>query len=531
MSSGKPIRDAGGDGPLPALEFAGERNESDPGIPLAQQIADLAVYRDLFENAPCAYLVMDMAGEILRANGIFYRLTKRGPDSEPPFGFRTLLTSAGAIFYDSQLLPRLLLSGRLNEIALDLRVESTRVPVLANFSLTSEAGTPKEIRVALFDASERRIYERNLLLLQKEAQQVAEVILRSSDAIITLHADGRVRNWNEGATKMFGFSAAEATGKLLPDLISLDESRTAFRTALEVLGKGLEHSGETITRCKDGSHVEVSFKLTPHMEAPGTLVAYSAVLRNIADEKSAERALLQSEKLASVGRLASSIAHEINNPLASVTNLLYILGLQVPTPELKTLVAQAEEELARVSQITTHTLRFHRQSSSSTDLDMEKLISSVVGLYRARFRNFSITAVVDKCRAKHLHCHEGELRQIILNIVANAVDAMKHGGTLFLRCRESTNWVNGAIGVRITIADTGSGMDATTLARIFEPFFSTKGIGGTGLGLWVTEDLVQKNGGVMRVRSAKGEMHGTTFSLFFPHAAESAASRTDHRVA
>jgi signal transduction histidine kinase len=150
----------------------------------------------------------------------------------------------------------------------------------------------------------------------------------------------------------------------------------------------------------------------------------------------------------------------------------------MPTPELKALVAQAEEELARVSQITTHTLRFHRQSSHSTDLDIEKLFHSVVALYRARLRNSSITAVIDRCDAKDLRCHEGELRQIVLNIIANAVDAMKHGGVLSLRCRESTNWATGQTGVRLIIADNGTGMDAGILARMFEPFFSTKGIGG-----------------------------------------------------
>lgn len=460
-----------------------------------------------------------MAGAVVHANATFFRLIKRDQNAPIDFGFRTLLTSAGAIFYDTQLLPRLLLSGRLNEMALDLRVGTVRIPVLANFSLKYDGGVAVQIRVALFDASERRLFERSLLHSRKEAEQIAEVVLRSSDAIITLHADGSVRNWNQGATRMFGFSPTEAVGRLLPDLISLDESRSAFRKALEVLNTGQEHSGETVARCKDESRVEVSFKLTPHMEAPGTLVAYSAVIRNIEDQKTAERALLQSEKLASVGRLASSIAHEINNPLSSVTNLLYILGLQVPTPELRALVAQAEEELARVSQITSHTLRFHRQSSHSTDLDMEKLYQSVVALYKARLRNFSITAVVDRCRTKPLRCHEGELRQIVLNIVANAVDAMKHGGILSMRCRESTNWATGQAGVRLIIADNGTGIDADILPRIFEPFVSTKGIGGTGLGLWVTEDLVEKNGGAMRVRSSqRAHLHGTTFSLFFPHA-------------
>jgi signal transduction histidine kinase len=258
--------------------------------------------------------------------------------------------------------------------------------------------------------------------------------------------------------------------------------------------------------------------LTPHMEAPGTLVASSAVLRDISAQKRAERALLQNEKLASVGRLASSIAHEINNPLASVTNLLYILDSQVPTPELRALVTSAQEELARVSQITTHTLRFHRQSSNPSNVDVTKLFESVTTLYRGRLRNSGIGSVIGLRTTEELHCHEGELRQIVLNLVGNAVDAMKHGGSLHLRCHNSTDWHTGERGVRIAIADTGTGMDEATLTRIFEPFFSTKGIGGTGLGLWVTQDLVGKNKGKISVRSSnRSERHGTVFNLFFPH--------------
>jgi signal transduction histidine kinase len=241
------------------------------------------------------------------------------------------------------------------------------------------------------------------------------------------------------------------------------------------------------------------------------------VLRDISNQKRSEKALLQNEKLASVGRLASSIAHEINNPLESVTNLLYILDAQVP-PELKALVTTAQEELARVSQITTHTLRFHRQSSSPTKLDVTALFESVVALYQGRLRNSGIDPRIGPRRASQLHCHEGELRQIVLNIVGNAVDAMKSGGVLHLRCSDSTCWRDGSRGVRIVIGDTGKGMDHATLARIFEPFFSTKGIGGTGLGLWVTQDLVQKNKGNIAVRSSiDAETHGTVFSLFFPH--------------
>jgi signal transduction histidine kinase len=125
---------------------------------------------------------------------------------------------------------------------------------------------------------------------------------------------------------------------------------------------------------------------------------------------------------------------------------------------------------------------------------------------------------VGRCDESLLSCRDGELRQIILNLVGNAVDAMKTGGYLLLRCREATDAKSGGKGVRITIADSGTGMDQQTLKRIFEPFFTTKGIGGTGLGLWVTLDLVHKNFGSIRVRSSnRPNRHGSVFALYFPH--------------
>ena len=432
--------------------------------------------------------------------------------------FRSLLTPAGAIFYDSQIMPSVMLSGSRYEVAVDLRTGGARIPVLANFSIEHGAGQDR-IWVVLLDARERRLFEKDLLRSRREAEQLAEVILHSSDAIITMQVDGKVRNWNKGASEMFGFSSHEALGKPLSSLIPFETVAEAFGDAMATLQNGQEYSWETASRHKDGSVVEVSIKLTPHMEAPGTLVAFSAVLRDITKQKIAERALLQSEKLASVGRLASSIAHEINNPLAAVTNLLYLINQQAETPELKQLAQTAEEELARVSQITSHTLRFHRQSSKASDVDIYSLFESVIILFRARLRNSSIVEHVAECK-ETLFCHEGELRQAILNVVGNSIDAMKLGGSLSIRCRKSRDWAAGSTGVRITIADTGTGMDEATLAKICEPFFTTKGIGGTGLGLWVTQDLIRKNGGDMRIRSSVSERgHGTVTSLFFPRLA------------
>ncbi len=270
----------------------------------------------------------------------------------------------------------------------------------------------------------------------------------------------------------------------------------------------------------DGKAVEVDVALTPHMEAPGTLVAFSAIVRDSTSRKRTQKALLQNEKLASVGRLASSIAHEINNPLEAVTNLLYILDQMVADPEAKPYVAMAQEELARVSQIVTHTLRFHKQSTNRTSLDLSALTESVFGLYRARLNNQSIRAINDSRRVSPLYCFEGELRQIFINLVANAFDAMRTGGQLTIRNRDITLQSSGQRGVRITVADTGTGMDEEARAHLFEPFFSTKGIGGTGLGLWITQDLVRKNGGAIRIRTSTRPPHrGTIVTLTFPHTA------------
>jgi PAS domain S-box-containing protein len=501
---------------LPTPELAHEGDGSDAELSVAsvsQNVMGSAELEDIYENAPCGYILLRADGTIVQANHLFLKMAGLSRDAAIGINFRKLLTSAGAIYYDTQILPPLLLSGIRNEIAFDLvRADGQRLPVLVNVSLRRDpAGQPCEIRMILMQASERRQYERELLRSRKEAEQMAEVVFHSSDAIIALRPDGHVKNWNRGAAEMFGYAAHEAIGKPFFKLISLEEEPAG---TLDALHHGQNIHIETAGHHRSGRRVDLSVSLTPHLEAPGTLVAFSAIVRDITLQKLAERALLQSEKLASVGRLASSIAHEINNPLEAITNLLFILDLKATTSELKGLIRTAQEELARVSQITTHTLRFHRQSSKPTEVDVKQLLESVLLLYRPRLQNSSIEGRVDRSDACLLLSREGELRQVILNLVGNAVDAMKTGGRLLLRCREATGLKNGGKGVRITIADTGTGMDQQTLKRIFEPFFTTKGIGGTGLGLWVTLDLVHKSLGSIRVRSSN---RGSVFALYFPH--------------
>jgi PAS domain S-box-containing protein len=247
-------------------------------------------FQDLFEHAPCGYVVLSPEGEIVQANAAFRELARLDDDKVIGVSFRNLLGPAGAIFFDTQLLPALLLSGRRKEIALDLRTGKGRVPVLVNFMVQYDEGKATGIWAVLFDAAERRLFERDLLRSRKEAEQLSEVILHSSDAIITSRVDGTIRNWNNGATNMFGYSSAEAVGKSLVELILPIDQRESLTKALRGLERGQEYSGEIVARRSDGTQFEASIKLTPHMEAPGTHLASSAVLRDISSQKRAERA-------------------------------------------------------------------------------------------------------------------------------------------------------------------------------------------------------------------------------------------------
>jgi PAS domain S-box-containing protein len=473
----------------------------------------------LLDQTPSGQVFLTLDGTLLFANAAFRRLVQLG-ETSPLDGhcLQDYLTTGGAIFYETQLAPTLLMRGSASEISLDLkRSDGERVPVLINAVLSrNEEGVPNGILIALFGAGLRRDYENELLRARRELEQVAEVVRRSSDAILSVKADGTIQSWNLGAEQIFGYSSVEVIGKSILSLFG-EQEKPEIRHAMGELESGAGMNRDTFALRKTGERMEVSVVLTPHLEAPGTMVAFSAILRDITIRKLSERALIQSEKLASVGRLASSIAHEINNPLESVTNLLYILESRISDEENKSLVVTAQEELARVSHIATHTLKFHRQSSSRTFLDLGMLIDSVAALYRARLQGSGIAISNDCNDASHLCCFEGELRQILVNLVSNAFDAMRSGGHLRLRCRDVTLWSSGTKGVRVTVADTGSGMDATTVSRIFEPFFSTKGIGGTGLGMWITKELIEKNDGTVKVRSnVTPGRSGTVVSLFFP---------------
>jgi PAS domain S-box-containing protein len=266
-----------------------------------------------------------------------------------------------------------------------------------------------------------------------------------------------------------------------------------------------------------GEAITFDFSLAPVRDASGKVVFLVPEARDITELKQAEAALIQSEKLAAVGRLASSIAHEINNPLESVMNLIYLARQYAVDPDAQKFLDTADQEIRRVSIIANQTLRFHKQPSNPQAIGCSELISTVLGIYEGKFRNAGIK-IQTRYRAVHpVVCFEGDIRQILNNLVGNAIDAMPSGGRLLVRSREATDWATGRKGLALTIADTGIGMDSKVIEKIFDPFFTTKGIGGTGLGLWVSKEIAERHNGVLKVRSSQsGGSHGTVFTLFLP---------------
>jgi signal transduction histidine kinase len=258
------------------------------------------------------------------------------------------------------------------------------------------------------------------------------------------------------------------------------------------------------------------------------------IILDASDRKRSEEALRRSEKLAATGRLAASIAHEINNPLEAVTNLLFLLRnfCQLQEPALK-YAEMADHEVQRITEITQQTLRFYRQSTLPTHAAMAELLDTVLILHQGRLNTLNIQVERDYDPEMTLFCFAGEIRQVIANLVGNAIDATSNGGRLVLRARRSRNWADPAqTGVRFVVADTGIGMEPAVRERVFEAFFTTKEQTGTGLGLWVSHGIIVKHGGIVHVRScsaaqagpSQGRATGTVFQLFVPDGAQSAAA-------
>lgn len=249
-----------------------------------------------------------------------------------------------------------------------------------------------------------------------------------------------------------------------------------------------------------------------------SLLGFVLVITEITDRKVAEDALRAAEKLAATGRLANSIAHEINNPLEAVTNLLYLLRASVKDDESMSYVEMANEELERVGRITRQTLAFNRESSQPIEVRIPELLDGIVTLYTPQFNGKGISVVRRYECSTNVTGFPGELRQVFSNLLRNALEAIPAAGRIVVHAYDSLDWKDmSRSGVRIVVFDSGSGIPEHAKKHLFEAFFTTKQLRGSGLGLWLTLGMVAKHQGSITFRTCtKAGRSGTCFAVFLP---------------
>jgi PAS domain S-box-containing protein len=355
---------------------------------------------------------------------------------------------------------------------------------------------------------ERRVADRT-----EELRQRAELLNLATEAILVRDLEGKIQFWNNGAETLYGWSREEVLGQDMHTMLS-----TVFPTSLEEVERTLREQkswqGNLVQKSRTGNEIVVACRKTMNHEGNSVL----EVSRDITAQLQAEEALRETEKLAAMGRVAGIIAHEINNPLAAITNTLYLVRNHPSLDDTARHFADvAEQELQRVSHITRQTLSFYRESKQPIPVNLPELLDDVLDLQERALTASRIRLSKRYLATPVVHGFPVELRQVFLNLVGNAVQAMPTGGTLGVHLREVTEWSGGRRGTAISILDTGIGIQPDDIKRLFQPFFSTKSTKGTGLGLWISKGIIQKYDGTLTCRSFRSRNgNSTCFRVFLP---------------
>jgi PAS domain S-box-containing protein len=325
----------------------------------------------------------------------------------------------------------------------------------------------------------------------------------------------------------------EFTGLSPDELLGLGWTSVHHPQHLDRIGEGIKKALATgelwedtfPLRGSDGEYKWFLSRAVPIFDSHGRVVRWFGTATDITSRLQTERALRQSEKLAAMGRVAGIIAHEINNPLEALMNAFFLLrDHPCLDEEAKAYAEMAEQELQRVCHITKQTLTFYRESKEPIPISICELLDSVVELQSRRMQLNRVELTKRYETAAVIQGYPVELRQVFLNLISNAIQAMPNGGTLTLRVRESRNG-SSRPGFYVSIIDTGSGISKADSQQLFEPFFSTKAEKGTGLGLWISKGIIQKYEGTIRFRSMlSAQGNRTCFNVFLP-ATTTASSR------
>jgi len=356
-------------------------------------------------------------------------------------------------------------------------------------------------------------------------QQLAAIVTSSEDAIISFTVDGIVTSWNLGAQMLYGYTAKEILGRPLAVVVPVERMGELDQNLDRLNREERVGSYETERIHKNGTRLRVLLSVSPIRNEKGQLVGASAISRDITQQKRTEEALRRNERLATAGRLTAAIAHEIRNPLEALINLVYLARRDAAGRD--EYLRLAEQEIGRLDSIAQQALGFVRETTAPEQLNPAKLIDEVLQLYMRKLQQNNITIEKHTEDGLGILGFPGELRQLFSNLILNAMESMKDGGRLRIRVVRAHEWGGEhREGVRVTVADTGSGISDLSLPHIFEPFFTTKKETGTGLGLWLAYGIVQKHSGWMRVASRTiAGSSGTVFMVFLPESPAMAATQ------
>jgi PAS domain S-box-containing protein len=363
--------------------------------------------------------------------------------------------------------------------------------------------------------TEDRLLEKEQMLedSSKHLGELAAIVDSSDDVILSKDLNGIIKSWNASAARLFGYSADEMIGtsilKLIPEDLHSDE-----KIIMESIraGRRVEHF-ETVRRTKSGELIDVSLTISPIKDEHGRVIGASKILRDISTRKRLEQVLLQAEKIAATGRMAATIAHEINNPLEAVMNLMYLIRPMIADPEGVRYFQLVETELGRVSHIAKQTLGYYRENAAASRASIGEVVLHAITIYEPR----CVAAGIEIKQAIHssrkIVLRRGEMMQVVSNLMMNSIYAMQAGGVLSL-CVEDA--AGSADGIVLTIQDNGDGIAESDLPRVFEAFFTTRSTVGTGIGLFVAKQFIEGHGGRIEIESRQGEGHGTTVRVFLP---------------
>jgi PAS domain S-box-containing protein len=401
-------------------------------------------------------------------------------------------------------------------------VDYITVPVVpellrAKVSIFAELHRKRRQLEILNHELEQRVAERT-----EELRERADLLDLATEAIMVRDLEGRVQFWNTGAEELYGWRRAEVVGRHIRETVQSRQYDCEGDSAEALLSTG-RWEGNLVQYTRDGNEIVVASRQAVKTNADGIATSILEINRDITATLQTEEALRKAERLAAMGRVAGIIAHEINNPLEAIINAFYLLRDHPSLDEEARGYARlGEEELHRIAHIVRQTLGFYRDSQKATQVSVATVLDEVVELQVRHLHVNRIT--VEKrydCDA-FVYGFPVEIRQVFLNLISNAVQAMPEGGCLRLRISQHIAPVSKARGISVFLGDTGSGITPEDARRLFEPFFSTKSAKGTGLGLWISKGIIQKYDGTIHFRSIRTSRGGaTSFRIFFPEQASS----------